>query len=454
MNHEIELAGATREDLLDLIGRQHALIEEQQALIVQLQRRVEELERKVKPGGPKGMPGLKSQSSKKPSQPGNLRKPRKPRRHGFGRVRMVPTHWVDHALESCPHCGTALTGGGVQRTREVIDIPQAPVQVTQHRFIARTCPTCRRRRVPRADLQREVLGQQRLGINLLSLIAALREAGRLPLRTIQWYLETVHHLPLSLGAITAALHQVARRGEPQAQAILDSIRASPVVHADETGWREDGVNGYVWTFSTPTQRYFLRRGRNKEVVDEALGQEGSGVLVSDFYSAYHHYPGLKQRCWVHLLRDIHDLKKLYPQDSSLSRWAAQVHRIYTQAKAFAHPDETQRSLAQRRLEQKLLRCCAPFLEDPSAVQRKLSQRITNFIKELFTFVARPDVPSDNNAAERSLRPLVVSRKISGGTRSPQGTLSKLTLASLFSTWQAQNLNPLLQCRQLLLSPQL
>ena len=77
--------------------------------------------------------------------------------------------------------------------------------------------------------------------------------------------------------------------------MVDRIRGSPVVHADETGWRQDGVNGYVWTFSTPTDRYFLRRGRGKEVVDEALGDSFDGVLVSDFYAAYNHYPGLKQR---------------------------------------------------------------------------------------------------------------------------------------------------------------
>ena len=91
-----------------------------------------------------------------------------------------------------------------------------------------------------------------------------------------------------------------------------------MVHADETGWREDGANGYAWTFSTPTERYFLRRGRHKEVVDEVLDESFSGVLVSDFYAAYHHYPGLKQRCWVHLLRDIHDLKILYPKDRQLA----------------------------------------------------------------------------------------------------------------------------------------
>jgi len=62
----------------------------------------------------------------------------------------------------------------------------------------------------------------------------------------------------------------------------------------------------------------------------------------------------------------------------------------------------------------LLALCRPFGNDPLAVQAKLCQRIERFIKELFVFVADPAVPSDNNAAERSLRPLVISRKISGG----------------------------------------
>ena len=122
-------------------------------------------------------------------------------------------------------------------------------------------------------------------------------------------------------------------------------RGSPVVHADETGWRENGVNGYVWTFSTPTERYFLRRGRNKEVVDEALGADFAGALVSDFYAAYHHYDGPKQRCWAHLLREIHDLRALYYRDKQLAQWADAVHRIYRQATAFSHPSGKQRRTA-------------------------------------------------------------------------------------------------------------
>ena len=309
MDTSLDLTAAPRETLL-------AIIAQQQNTIAQLQRRVEALEGKAKPGGPKGMPGIKPKSGRQ--QTPREKGPRKPRPHGFARQRTTPTHRVEHVLDACLQCGTGLSGGWTQRTREVIDLPVVPVQVTEHVFIARTCPVCEKRRVPKVDLGGVALGKQRLGINLLSLMAALREEGRLPFRTVQWYLRTVHQLRLSLGAIVRAIHQVARQAQPAVDRILERIRGNPVVHADETGWREDGANGYAWTFSTPTERYFLRRGRHKEVVDEVLDESFSGVLVSDFYAAYHHYPGLKQRCWVHLLRDIHDLKILYPKDRQLA----------------------------------------------------------------------------------------------------------------------------------------
>ena len=144
----------------------------------------------------------------------------------------------------------------------------------------------------------------------------------MPIRIIQWYLETVHQLHLSVGAIVQAVHGVARQAETAVREVLEQVRASPVVQGDETGWRQDGSNGYVWTFSTPSERYFLRRGRDKGVVDEVLDSSFSGVLVSDFYAAYNHYPGLKQWCWAHLLRDIHDLKGFVPR----RRWAGSVGR--------------------------------------------------------------------------------------------------------------------------------
>ncbi len=134
--------------------------------------------------------------------------------------------------------------------------------------------------------------------------------------------------------------------------------------------------------------------------------------------------------------------------------AAAVHQLYVEARSFTHPQAQRRRTAQLAWERKLLAIGRPFVADPSAVQGKLCRRIEHFIKELFVFVAEPDVPSDNNPAERSRRHLVISRKVSGGTRSEQGTERKMTLASLFGTWRAQGLNPLAACRQLLVSPRL
>ena len=118
--------------------------------------------------------------------------------------------------------------------------------------------------------------------------------------------------------------------------------------------------------ATSCERYFLRRGRGKAVVDEALGESFSGVLVSDFYTAYHHYDGPKQRCWAHLLRDIHHLRALYPDDAPLAKWADAVLELYRRARAFTHPQEASRRTAQLALKRRLLALCQPFLDDPSA----------------------------------------------------------------------------------------
>lgn len=445
---------ASREELLALIARQQAQLLAQQARIAELEARVRGLEARLAKGGPRGMPGLKAEQPERAGPP-----PRKRRARGYARRRAEPSAWTDvvvHALERCPGCGGPLEGGAVKRTREVLEVAPAPAQVVAHAFVERRCGRCGKRWTPRAadELGGTVDGRQRLGIGLLALIATLREAGRLPIGTIRWYLRTLHGLELSGGAIVGALHRVAGRGQAEAAAILERVRAGPAVHADETGWREAGRNGYVWTFSTPTARVFVRRGRNKEVVDEVLGEQFGGILASDFYAAYDHYPGLHQRCWAHLLRDIHELCEQHPTDARLRRWAARVRTLYLRARAYAHPDERQRARAARRFEASLLQRCAPFVADAAAPQRTLCARIARHLSELFVFVAHPEVPSDNNAAERSLRHLVTARKISGGTRSEHGTATRMTLATLFGTWAAQGLDPLLACRRLLTQPQL
>ena len=207
--------------------------------------------------------------------------------------------------------------------------------------------------------------------------------------------------------------------------------------------------------ATSCERYFLRRGRGKAVVDEALGESFSGVLVSDCYAAYHHYDGPQAAV-------------LGPPAAGHPRPAHPLpQRRRTGPMGRGSPPALCRSQSLQPSRAMAKACCPTGLgaeaaghlpalscTDPSAVQGKLCRRIERHIKELFVFVAEPDVPADNNAAERSLRHLVISRKVSGGTRSERGTESKMTLASIFGTWRAQGLNPLAACRQLLVSPRL
>lgn len=81
----------------------------------------------------------------------------------------------------------------------------------------------------------------------------------------------------------------------------------------------------------------------------------------------------------------------------------------------------------------------------------LCKQVEPFLPELFVSAACPSVPSDNNLAERSVRPLVIARKIGGGSCSPKGSATRIGLASLFGTWLAQGLNPFHQCLALLAS---
>ena len=428
-----------------------AAVAELRAANEQLRVRVLELEgelAKLKKGGPRGMPGLKSDEPVVRAEA----QPRKRRERGVGRARSAPTRSEVHAAERCPDCGTELSGGTVKRTREVIELVPTPVEVVEHVVVERRCPRCRRRVLPTVDLGEQVVGQQRLGITLLALIVTLREAGRLPIAVIQWYLATVHALHLSVGAIVAASHQVAVRGATTVDQIREQVRAGPVVHADETGWRQDGKNGYLWTFSTPTERYFQYGGRDGAMVDRALGDAFAGVLVSDFYKAYDHVRCPHQRCWAHLLRDAHDLRKQYPKAAAVQTWVDDLHRLYLDAVAFvatASADPLARAAAASHFDARLLALAQPYRDDKTAPQHTLSKRIAHYLGELLTFVREPGVPPDNNAAERSLRHLVTSRKISGGSRSPDGTATKVALATLFGTWHAQGLNPFLACRHLL-----
>jgi transposase len=468
----LDLKNASRDELIRAVLAQREAIAalerqvaRQQDAIARLEAAVAEVTRQLgaalgagpppaPPAAPAGgAPRAGRMPGTKPTQaPAGPPKPRTRRAHGYGRRRMEPTARQVHAVARCPDCGLPLAGGVIKRTREVIEVPVAPAVVTAHVYLERTCPGCRKRWTPPAELAGVVDGRQRFGVGLVGLVATLREELRLPIKLIAWYLRTLHGLAVSPGAIVAILQRVAARGRAAVAAIRAGIRASPVVHADETGWREAGRNGYAWTLSTPEARYFTRGSRAAATLEAALGPDYAGVLVSDFYTVYTSYEGRHQFCWAHLLRDIHELRLQHATDAGVQGWAAAVHALFARA-TVSCPLPPHREARQRAYEQELLALCRPYLADGSAPQAALCRRIAEHLPALFVFVADPRVPPDNNAAERSLRPLVTARKISGGTRSPEGSATKMTLASLFGTWRVRGLNPFHECYRLVAEPQ-
>lgn len=400
--------------------------------------------------------------------------PRKKRKLNFSRKREEPTQVVEHRLSCCPDCGGPVSKGFEKRRRQVIELPECPVEITDHVIYGHYCGYCRKEQVakPSAEALR-ARGEDHFGVRLRSLVSLLRTEGRLPYRTIATLFWVQYRLSVSVGELAEIVHSTAEAGKQEAEAMLGQVRQAPVMHADETGWRENGRNGWLWSFSTPESserplRYFhYDPSRAKTVVEEVLGREEEdnafgGVLVTDFYAAYSVYLGRHQRCWVHLLRDLHDLKKQPPHDPTVEEegveeWVQAVKAVYDRAKAWKPPrpntrfEEKDRQHAQGRFEAELRDLAKPHLSLPTAPQHTLAKRIERFLQELFAFVADPRVPSDNNGAERSLRPSVIARKISGGTRSAKGSKTRTTLMTLFATWKLQGKDLLETCRQMLLS---
>ena len=452
-----ELAGFSREELIELVGPLFGHIQVLEARIAELEGQQKPppdagKERKP-PSWVKACPVLDTGANRPARSKGERRK----RPQGFARRRDEPTHRVEHATASCPDCQVPLIGGRVCGSRQVITLPRVRARVTEHVVLERACPKCRKRWTPEPDWGALSVGRQRFGVSVQSEASMLREECRLPFRVIQRYprssrgqaLKWRFGLRLSVGELVALVRGAAERGQEEYTRLRQEIRGSPVVYGDETGWRQDGRNGYLWSFSTPEVRYFLHRpGRSKRVVVEVLGDEFEGVLVSDFYGAYNVYQGPHRRRRTRLLRDIRQLKEQHPQDLAPARWAHAVREVYDHAQAYPGPgpnlpetvQRARRLERQQRCRQWLWSICKPYLGG-DAPMRVLCQRVERFLPELFTFVAEPRASADNNAAERSLRPPVVSRKTSGGGRSERGSETKSIPASLFGTWRLQERKP-------------
>jgi hypothetical protein len=164
--------------------------------------------------------------------------------------------------------------------------------------------------------------------------------------------------PAALGGLQDILARLRERLAPVCEEFRTQTRRSPVQHMDETGWRQDGQNGYLWVQATQgpaaTRLSTYHQSRAGQVARDLLGEFG-GVLSTDFYGAYDQYAGPKQRCWAHLLRDAHKLAEAYPERGDVQEWVAALKRLVAGASALDLSGRGQRERARvaRHLERRL-----------------------------------------------------------------------------------------------------
>jgi hypothetical protein len=435
------LAGATREELI-------AIIEALMARVEALEEEIRRL-RSGKGGG--------SALAVKPSRPPKEKQERTHRDRAFVRRKEQPDEVVRHAVERCPKCGRSLEGGWEHDRRQVIEVVLQR-RVIDHVIWARRCGVCRKRILPKlSPEQLGVQGKRRFGVSVQALVATLHVGCRVPMRMIGKLTREMCGLRVSDGEVVKLLDGVKGAGEPEIARLRERVRSAAGVCADETGWRENGENGYLWGFFTELERYFeYRKSRSAQVPEEILGEDFGGVVTCDFYGGYNKL-GVLQRCWFHLLKDARELAELNADRPQVVEWVEALQALYQEAKACSlacaelAANCRARRTQRRRLEKLAAQLARPYAKDPDAPQRVLSQRILRHLHELFVFVTDPAVSATNNLAERSLRPAVIARKISGGTRSPKGSATRMGLMSLLGTWAAQGKGQLQGCRELLLS---
>lgn len=245
------------------------------------------------------------------------------------------------------------------------------------------------------------------------------------------------------GTLFGMAHRYAGKLEPLFDRIIFEMRKSVYVHADETGWSMDGKKAYAWIFANDAFKVFLfRDSRGSKVPREVLGNEKLMlILITDRYRGYIPLLVERQLCFVHIQRDVKKLKLEFPGEAQIASFCDDILPHITAAirlrKLGLKPSKHQRRAAQ--IQDAIMEICNRQSDDPGI------QKIQDIFRlnetQLFHWVKNPKVPCENNYAERGLRPIVISRKISFGCQSEQGMRSREILMTVLHTAKCRGFDP-------------
>lgn len=272
-----------------------------------------------------------------------------------------------------------------------------------------------------------------------------------------------HGLDLSLGTLTDGLQRLVPLFEPLYEALAAHSREQPLWHADETRWQvfvtregKVGYRWYLWVFHAAEVVVFvLAAGRNHEVPEDYLGPDAAGILVVDRYKAYQAIDQVKSGvivlafCWAHVRRDFLAVARSWPEQQEWALgWVERIGEIYRlndvrreareEAAAFAAADTPLRQAVTALGEQGKAELLQLALHP---ARRKVLESLGVHWTGLTVFVEHPEVPMDNNTAERSQRGPVVGRKNYYGSGAVWAGQLATMLFSLLQTLCLWGLNP-------------
>lgn len=432
-------------------------LQAQTAELASLKTRLYDLEARLKQNSQNSSRPPSSDPPSAPPKP--PRTPRgKPRSHGAqpgheGQNRdLVPpeqvNEFVSHHPTVCPHCETSLAPdlpdtAPIQR-HQVWDIPPIEPIITEHQMHAVCCPSCQKN--VRAVLPDEF--RAGYGSHATAITSLLHGRYRLSVDETSEVLDDLFHLPMSAGSVVKNCERVSEALQPVYDEVLAILPTQTVVNVDETGWKQQTDTYWLWTVVTPFATLFhLNRSRGGAVWRALLGATFTGILGSDRLPAYNTHPvERRQLCWAHLKRNIQAIAE---RGDASAKWGSETLKWVQKLFALWH------AYQERAISRATWEVALEYVKDgiweqfeqgnqmemPKA--QSLSRELMRLWDGLWVFALVEGVEPTNNAAEQALRPAVLWRKGSFGTRSEAGSRFVERILTVRETCRRQG-KPLLQ----------
>ena len=352
-------------------------------------------------------------------------------------------------LTNCPHCNTNLKRSNNCYTRiieDIMELLKSNLKTTKYEIERQWCHNCR---CEVTGNPTDVIPHSKLGINL-TVMALIQKYGLCsPLNKISFLFKTAYGIDITAGGLSNLLSRAKKYFGRDYDNIIHEIRKAKVKHADETGWRIDGIKNWIWGFMTRKETYLsVEDTRGKGVPIEILtNQSKANILVRDDYAVYKNLDLTHQSCWAHLMRKSHERDILPNASCEMRKTHLLLNNIFKELKdTVSSPFEIEK---RKDIYQNIWDTIKQNIIDKRfkyADVKIIQTRIRNQGKNLLTALLHDDVPLTNNLAERALRPMVVMRKISGGSKSMEGAKTHAINMSIFQTIQLrkQPLVPTLQ----------